>query len=119
MKYERMLALLKCLLGAYVVTGLLLLLTAGLLYRFDLSQKAVEIGVIAIYVVSSLLAGLFYSKGAPGRRFLWGMGAGAAYFLIICVLSIAIEQNYTPLSGSGITTLLICLGSGMLGGMLG
>ena len=27
MKYERILALLKCLLGAYVITGLLLLLT--------------------------------------------------------------------------------------------
>ena len=119
MKYERMLALLKCLLGAYVITGLLLLVTAGLLYKFNISEKAVDIGIIVIYVVSSLLAGLFYSKGASGRRFLWGMGAGAAYFLILCALSMALEQNYTPLSNTCITTLFICLGSGMLGGMLG
>ena len=113
MKYERILALLKCLLGAYVITGLLLLLTAGLLYKCNLSEKVIDIAIIAIYVISSLLAGLFYSKGAKSRRFLWGMGAGVAYFLIICVLSIE------PVSNSSITTLLICLGSGMLGGMLG
>ena len=39
MKYERILALLKCLLGAYVITGLLLLLTAGLLYKCNLSER--------------------------------------------------------------------------------
>ena len=115
MKYERILALLKCLLGAYVITGLLLLLTAGLLYKCNLSEKVIDIAIIAIYVISSLLAGLFYSKGAKSRRFLWGMGAGVAYFLIICVLSIAMEPDFD----SSITTLLICLGSGMLGGMLG
>ena len=119
MKYERILALLKCLLGAYVITGLLLLLTAGLLYKCDLSERFVDIAIIAIYVISSLLAGLFYAKGAKSRRFLWGMGAGTAYFLIICVLSIAMEPDFTPISNSSITTLLICLGSGMLGGMLG
>ena len=119
MKYERMLALLKCLLGAYVVTGLLLLFTAGLLYKCNLSERAVEIAVIAIYVVSSLIAGFLYAKGAGGRRFLWGMGAGVSYFLIICVLSVAMEPDYTPLSNSTITTLFICLGSGMLGGMIG
>ena len=70
MKYERILALLKCLLGAYVITGLLLLLTAGLLYKCNLSEKVIDIAIIAIYVISSLLAGLFYSKGAKSRRFL-------------------------------------------------
>ena len=119
MKYERILALLKCLLGAYVITGLLLLLTAGLLYKCNLSEKVIDIAIIAIYVISSLLAGLFYSMGAKSRRFLWGMGAGVAYFLIICVLSIAMEPDFAPVSNSSITTLLICLGSGMLGGMLG
>ena len=118
-KYERLLALLKCLLAAYIITGLMLLVTAALLYKFQLSEKVIDISIIAIYVVSSLLAGLFYAKGASTRRFLWGMSAGAAYFLVICMISLAVEQDFTPLSNSCITTLLICLGSGMLGGMLG
>lgn len=116
---ERLVALLKCLMAAYLVTGALLLLVAGLLYKFSIGENIVDISIIVIYCVSSLLAGLFFSKGAASRRFLWGMLAGAAYFLVICAVSAVADPNFMPLSNACITTLLICLGSGMLGGMLG
>lgn len=116
---ERLVALLKCLMAAYLITGVLLLLVAGLLYKFSIGESVVDISIIVIYCVSSLLAGLFFSKGAVSHRFLWGMLAGAAYFMIICVVSIVADPNFVPVSNACITTLLICLGSGMLGGMLG
>ena len=116
---ERIVALIKCLIASYLITGVLLMVVAALLYKFSLSENVVEICIIAIYCISSLLAGLFFSKGAPSRRFLWGMIAGAAYFLIICGISMVVEQSFTLLSNASITTLFICLGSGMLGGMLG
>lgn len=116
---ERLVALLKCLMAAYLVTGALLMLVAGLLYKFSIGENIVDISIIVIYCVSSLLAGLFFSKGAASRRFLWGMLAGAAYFLVICAVSAVADPNFAPLSNACITTLLICLGSGMLGGMLG
>ncbi len=118
-KYERVIALMKCLLAAYLVTGVLLVILATLLYQVQLGENAVEIGIIMIYVLSSLLAGLFFSKGAKSRRFLWGMLAGAAYFLIICMVSLAMEPDFMALTNSCITTMFICVGSGMLGGMLG
>lgn len=116
---ERIVALMKCLIASYLITGVLLMVVAALLYKFSLNENVVEICIIAIYCISSLLAGLFFSKGAASRRFLWGMIAGAAYFLIICGISMIVEQGFTLLSNAGITTLFICLGSGMLGGMLG
>lgn len=116
---ERMAALLKCLMASYLITGVLLLVVAALLYKFSLGENVVEICIIAIYCIASLLAGLFFSKGATSRRFLWGMAAGAVYFLVICAVSMVLEQDFTPLSNSCITTFLICLGSGMLGGMIG
>ncbi|MBO5145915.1 MAG: TIGR04086 family membrane protein [Lachnospiraceae bacterium] len=116
---ERLVALLKCLMAAYLITGVLLAAVAGLLYKFSLGENAIDISIIVIYCVSSLLAGLFFSKGASSRRFLWGMAAGAAYFLIICAVSAVTEPGFNPISNSCITTLFICLGSGMLGGMLG
>lgn len=116
---ERLIALLKCLMAAYLITGLLLLAVAWLLYKFSLGENVVDISIIVIYCISSLLAGLFFSKGAASRRFLWGMAAGAAYFIIICAVSFFAEPGFSPVSNSCITTLLICLGSGMLGGMLG
>lgn len=118
-RYERVVALLKCLMAAYVVTGIMLVFLAALLYKLQLSENTVEIGIIVVYVVSSLLAGLFFSKGAKSRRFLWGMLAGAAYFLIICAISMALEPDFAVMSNSCLTTMAICVGSGMLGGMLG
>ena len=118
-RYERAIALLKCLMAAYIVTGIMLAILAGLLYKLQLSENVVEIGIIVVYVVSSLLAGLFFSKGAKSRRFMWGMAAGAAYFLIICAVSLVLEPDFEVLSNSCITTLAICVGSGMLGGILG
>ncbi|GFI21670.1 hypothetical protein IMSAGC011_00443 [Lachnospiraceae bacterium] len=116
---ERLIALLKCLVAAYLITGVLLLAVAGLLYKFSIGENIVDISIIVIYCVSSLLAGLFFSKGASSHRFVWGMLAGTAYFLIICAISAVAEPNFMPLSNTCITTLFICLGSGMLGGMLG
>ena len=118
-RYERVIALLKCLLAAYVVTGFMLAFLAVMLYKLQLSENTVEIGIVVVYVISSLLSGLFFSKGAKNRRFLWGMLAGAVYFLIICAVSIAMEPEFNFLSNSCLTTMVICVGSGMLGGMLG
>lgn len=116
---ERMAALLKCLAASYLVTGALLLAVAGLLYKFSLGETIIDICIIVVYCISSLLAGLLFSKGAASRRFLWGMIAGIAYFAIICVVSVIAEPEFNPVSNSCLTTLLICLGSGMMGGMLG
>ena len=68
---ERLVALLKCLMAAYLITGALLMLVAGLLYKFSIGENVVDISIIVIYCVSSLLAGLFFSKGAANRRFIW------------------------------------------------
>ena len=116
---ERLVALLKCLLAAYVITGVLLVLVAGLLYKFSLGENVVDVGIIVVFCLSSLLAGLFFSKGAASRRFIWGMAAGAVYFLVICAVTFAVEGKIDLLSNSCMTTLFICAGSGMLGGMLG
>lgn len=116
---ERLVALLKCLLAAYLITGILLVVVAGLLYKFSLGENVVDVGIIVVYCLSSLLAGLFFSKGAASRRFLWGMAAGAVYFFVICAVTFVVEGQLHLMSSSCITTLFICAGSGMLGGMLG
>lgn len=116
---ERLVALLKCLVAAYLITGVMLLAAAGLLYKFSLGENVIDIGIIVVYCVSSLLAGLFFSKGASSRRFIWGMAAGAVYFLIICAVTFAVEGQIQLISNESITTLFVCTGSGMLGGMLG
>ena len=53
----QVLRMMKALLAAYVMTGLFLLITAGLMYRFELSEGKVKIAVIGIYVLSCFTGG--------------------------------------------------------------
>jgi len=65
--------MLKALLVSYVVTGLLLLLIAGLLYRFQLDEGKVQIGIILTYILSCFAGGFLTGKMMKSRQFLWGV----------------------------------------------
>lgn len=108
----------KCLLAAYLLTGGALLLLALLLYRLQLSEQVVNIGIIAVYVLAAFLAGFLSGKCVRDRRFLWGLAAGTLYFAILALLTFLANQGFKDLGNHFFTTLMICAGSGMLGGML-
>lgn len=110
--------LLKSLLFSYILTGGLLLLLALLLYKADLSQKVVSISIIVIYVLATFFAGFITGKKLKNRRFLWGALMGAAYFVVLVVISLAVNRQPGILSNSFVTTLILCCGGGMLGGMI-
>ena len=107
----------KYLLFSYLFTAGILFLLAFILYRFGLSEKAVGLAMIAIYVTASFLAGFLTRKKAQSRKFFWGMVMGAAYFLILAVISLA-WNGQKALSEGFLRTLLLCAGGGMLGGIL-
>ena len=108
----------KCLLAAYLLTGGALLLLALLLYRFQLSGQAVNIGIVVIYTAAAFLAGFFAGKGTGERRFLWGLLAGILYFVLLALLTLLVNHGFKDFGNHFFTTLMICAGSGMLGGML-
>ena len=108
----------KCLLAAYLLTGGALLLLALLLYRFQLSGQAVNIGIVVIYAAAAFLAGFFAGKGTGERRFLWGLLAGTLYFVLLALLTLLVNHGFKDFGNHFFTTLMICAGSGMLGGML-
>ncbi|MCI9440512.1 MAG: TIGR04086 family membrane protein [Ruminococcus sp.] len=110
--------LLKSLLCAYIISGILLLLLAFLLYKLNLDEGKVAAGIIMIYVVSTFAGGFIIGKLAGVRKFLWGLTCGILYFGLLLLVSIGI---YRSLQGNGanvLTTFLLCAGGGMLGGMV-
>jgi len=111
--------LLKCLLLSYILTTILLLLLAFLLYKLGLTEGTVSIGISAIYVVSTFIAGYIAGKKLQNRKFLWGMALGAAYFLVLAVISLLVNQSVGELGDSVFTTLVLCTAGGTMGGMLG
>lgn len=110
--------LLKSLLVSYLMAGALLLLLALLLYRMQLSAQAVSIGILVIYAVTAGLSGWLAGKGMQDRRFLWGLLTGSLYFCVLAALTLIVNHGLQDVGNHFFTTLMICSGAGMLGGML-
>ena len=115
---DRLTFILKCLLLSYLLTTGLLLLLALLLYRFELTEKVVSVCIIGIYILVTFLAGFLAGKREGSRKFLWGLLLGGLYFLILIVIYLTVNQGMGEVGGNFFTVLILCCGSGMLGGML-
>ena len=110
--------LMKSLLFSYILTAGLLLLLAFFLYKFNLTEKPVTIAIIVIYILATFFAGFVTGKRMHNKKFLWGLVMGAAYFVVLALVSLAVKQSPETLGQSFFTTMALCAGGGMLGGML-
>lgn len=109
---------LKALLAAYVVTGILLLILTMLLYKLELNEKIVSAAIVAVYLVSTLMGGIFIGKMARVKRYLWGMGLGILYFGLLILITLGVYRDLNTDAVNLMTTLVLCAGGGMAGGML-
>lgn len=109
---------LKSLLVSYVITGILLLLLAVALFRFELNEKAVSAAIVAIYIIATLLGGIIIGKFAKVRRYLWGMGLGIGYFALLLLITLGVYRTLNGDAANLVTTLILCAGGGMAGGTL-
>lgn len=106
------------LLLSYLITIGGLLLLALLLYKIPLSESAVNIGIILIYILSTFLTSFICGKKMKKKKFLWGFILGTSYFLVLLVISLITNQSNVILSTNVLTSFMICAGAGTLGGML-
>jgi putative membrane protein (TIGR04086 family) len=109
---------LKSLLVSYVITGILLLLLAVALFKFELNEKAVSAAIVAIYIMATLLGGIIIGKFAKVRRYLWGLGLGIGYFALLMLITLGVYRTLNGDAANMVTTFILCAGGGMAGGML-
>lgn len=110
--------MLKSLLCAYVVTGIMLLILTLLLYKAGLSEENVNAGIILTYVISTFAGGFVIGKLAGVKKFLWGLLAGILYFVLLLLISLGVYHSVQGELMNLLTTFLLCAGGGMLGGMV-
>ncbi len=110
--------LLKSLLFSYILTATLLAVLAFLLYKMGLDEKTVSIAIIVIYVIATFFGGFMTGKKMGSRKFFWGLVMGSAYFLVLAAVSLCVGKGNIQLGSTFFTTLVMCAGGGMLGGML-
>ena len=108
----------KALLAAYVVTGILLIILALALYKFELNEGAVTAGVTAVYLISTFTGGLVVGKLAKVMRFLWGIVMGILYFALLLLVTVGIYRTFHGSSTEILVTFALCAGGGMAGGMI-
>lgn len=107
----------RALLMAYLVTGAALLLVAFLLFQMEPEESMISAGIQVIYVLGSCVSGFAAGKGIRKKRLLWGLLAGLLYYLFL----LAASFGFGGISSKPIqllTTLALCIGGGMLGGIL-
>lgn len=106
----------------YLISGLLLLLLAALLYRFELSEGTVKVGIVAIYIISGFVGGFFVGKQMHDKKYLWGLLTGCTYFLLLFVLSLVFNKGTGEVVSFDavriLTTMVLCAASSMAGGMI-
>ena len=110
--------ILKSLLASYIVTGLLLLLLSFFVYKFEIGEELVTASIVAIYVISTFIGGFILGKLTQVRKFIWGMAIGALYFALLFAISYGVYREFQTNGLNVITTIILCIGGGTLGGML-
>ncbi len=109
---------LKVLFIMYVVTFVLLLLLAFVLFKVEISEAVFFVWLIAVYVISGFTGGFLIGKRAKSRKFLWGLLIGAVYFAILFGVSLVLHKGMPDDMMHLLTTAALCLASGTVGGML-
>lgn len=105
------------LVAMYVITGILLAVLAALLGRVDMSDTAVSIGIILTYIISCFAGGFLIGKKKKKKKYLWGICVGCFYFLVLLLGNLAVNRGLDGKLIHMLTTAVLCILSGMAGGM--
>ena len=102
----------------YIITGILLLLLAFLMYRMDLSEPVANGAIIANYIISGFLGGFLIGKKVGVKKYLWGFLMGALYYGVLFLVGLLLHQSVDVDAVHLISTMVLCLLSSTAGGMI-
>jgi putative membrane protein (TIGR04086 family) len=100
-----------------LVSGVMLLILAALLYKLDVSEAFVRIGIIITYVISGAAGGYVSGRISRERRYLGGLVSGSVYFALLFLISCIAKGGMETEMVRVASTFAMCAGAGMVGGM--
>ena len=108
----------KALLFASIFTVLVLLLTALLMYKADVSMETAGYVLMLAYIGAPFLGALYLGKKVREKRYLWGLFVGICYFLLFLLFSFVMEGAAQPNWMAQLRVLFMALAGGGIGGMI-
>ncbi len=115
---DKIVYLLKGLLFSSLITGLLLLLIALLMYKAGISESVASPMVVGAYILAALIGGFYFAKHAQSRRFLWGMLFGTAFYAVYLLIAACYGTLLSMGIGELASMLAFSVVAGMAGGMV-
>lgn len=116
---QKIFSLLKALAVSYIITAILLLVMALLMYKLGLGETVIQLSIIIIHGISVFLGGFLTGKMVKEKKYIWGLALGMCYVLVIGVVAFIMNGTIQISAGVTLTNIILCLAAGMLGGMLG
>ena len=103
---------------SYLLTAVMLLLLSFIMYKCKVSMSGANSGILASYVLSCLIGGFIFSGCLAQKKYLGGALLGVVYFAVVYLVSAVWNQSIAAQMPGMLTAFLICVFSGMLGGMI-
>lgn len=113
---EKIMSTMKVLLVSYIFSGVLMVLLAMILCKVGLTESKVEIGVLIIYLISTVLGGYAIGKTVRVQKFIWGLILGISYFAMLLLVTLCINRSLGDIQIA--STMLLCMAGGTIGGMI-
>ena len=117
-KGKQIKALVIGVLMAYFITCIAFLGYSMLITYTGMTERNLPMVVAVTTLLSVMVAGFDAAKGADSRGWLWGMGAGLIYILILTGLMMGVLERFA-VDTRTVTSIALALAGGGMGGILG
>ena len=118
MKSKNVIGFFSVLMGMLVTSALILAVVSAFMLNGHMNSGFVGGGVIAAYVISSMVGGFCIGQIKGKQKFLWGAVMGAGYFLVLLLVGNVVYHQGLAMNFQTVSSGIICVVSGMIGGML-
>lgn len=113
-----MVKLLLTFLAMVILTALLLLIGAVLVYYVELSAQIAKLVITVVYILVGLSGGFMIGKLMKTRKFLWGIVIGLCYFVVLVLVSLGVNGAAAIDVIQMLITFVLLIASSMIGGMI-
>lgn len=100
-----------------LLTVVILFAASAIIWKCAGDESMVSAVVTGTYIIVSLVGGFTAGKMFEKNRYLWGILAGILYFAVLIAAGAAIFKTF-KFESSMIINGIICMTSGMVGGMI-
>ena len=117
-KKPQIIRLLSGVMIAYAITCIAFIGYAILLTYSSVTEQNISLVVTVVSIISVIVAGFDAAKGAENRGWMWGIGAGILYAVILLMIGAWVNRGFLSDTRS-LTLMIICIAGGGFGGVLG